>query len=170
LEKRAGEPGDVSAQAKAHLQLARLFINFQNPNLNYHRALKELETFRSLTPDDAKTTEIQNWLLALQTLEQSENEKEGSYKTVSLLRGEIAEVRGSLEQQRHENQTLQEKIGMITNKNVELKRALEQQTKKSQKLQESVEKLQEGNERLKATIERLKNLDRQMEEKRKQIK
>ena len=110
--------------------------------MDYKKALKELETFRSLAPEEAKTDEIQNWLSILRALDRSEKEL----------------------------QKRQERISLLTGENADRKMELEQQMKKVQKMQTNIEKLQETNARLKKTIEGLETLDLRIENKRKTVK
>ena len=50
LEKLTREPPKTSVRARSHLQLAFLYVNYRNPQLNYHRALQEMESYLSLAP------------------------------------------------------------------------------------------------------------------------
>jgi hypothetical protein len=142
LEKMIENYGAESVHANTHLQLAWLYANDKNPKMDYKKALREFETFRSLAPDEAKTDEIQNWLSILRALDRSQKEL----------------------------QQKQEAISLITGENAERKMALEQQMKKIQKMQANIEKLQESNARLKKTIEGLETLDLRIENKRKTVK
>jgi hypothetical protein len=69
LEKLAQDDSETSVRAKSHLQMAFLYVNYRNPQLNYTRALREMESYISLTPEKAQTDEIQNWLAVLQKIE-----------------------------------------------------------------------------------------------------
>jgi DNA repair exonuclease SbcCD ATPase subunit len=142
LEKMIENYGADSVHASAHLQLARLYANSKNPKMDYKKALREFETYRSLAPEEAKADEIQNWLSILRALDRSQKELQQKQETISLLTGE----------------------------NAERKMELEQQVKKMQKMQANFEKLQESNTRLKKTIEGLETLDLRIENKRKSVK
>ena len=142
LEKMMENYGAASVHANVHLQLAWLYANYKNPKMDYKKALKVFETFRSLVPDEAQSDEIQNWLSILRALDRSEKEL----------------------QQR------QERISLLTEENAGRKTELDQQTKKIQKMQANIEKLQQGNARLKKTIEGLETLDLRIENKRKTVK
>ena len=50
LEKLAHDHPDVSVRARSHLKLAFLYVNYRNPQLNYTRALQEMESYLSLAP------------------------------------------------------------------------------------------------------------------------
>lgn len=69
LEKIAKTHSDMSVQARAHLQLAMLFLDYKNPVVNYLRALRELEAYISLEPEGGKADEIQTWRALLNKLE-----------------------------------------------------------------------------------------------------
>jgi vacuolar-type H+-ATPase subunit I/STV1 len=69
LEKLAHEDSETAIRAKSHLEMAFLYVNCRNPQLNYTRALREMESYLSLTPGKAQTDEIQNWLAVLQKIE-----------------------------------------------------------------------------------------------------
>lgn len=69
LEKIAKMHSDTSVQARAHLQLAMLFLDYKNPAVNYLRALRELEAYISLNPEGGQTDEIQTWRALLSKIE-----------------------------------------------------------------------------------------------------
>ncbi|MCX5905882.1 MAG: hypothetical protein NTY64_01480 [Deltaproteobacteria bacterium] len=140
-EKRISDPDDPSIRAKAHLQLAWLYLDHRNPKVDYGRALKEFEAYLLLAPEGEKNEEIQNWL--------------------SILR--------ELEAQNRQNMKLQEQILAATKEMGEGRGMLERQVTMNKKLKEDLQKLQENNLRLKETIKKLKTLDRQMEERRRSI-
>jgi hypothetical protein len=65
LEKLAHDHPDVSVRARAHLKLAFLYANYRNPQLNYARALQEMETYLSLAPAEKQGEDFNNWLAVL---------------------------------------------------------------------------------------------------------
>ena len=69
LEKIAKTHPDVSVQARAHLQLAMLFLDYRNPAVNYLRALRELEAYISLDPEGGRADEVQTWRALLNKIE-----------------------------------------------------------------------------------------------------
>ncbi len=149
LEKLTRENPDPSVRAKSHLQLARLYTHYRNPQRDYPKGRKEFAAYLSLVPEGRKNDEIQNWVWVLEELEKSEKEAAG----------------------------LKAKMESLTGVNTETKEALSGQLKENQELQsrlESVEKtnrsLSEANRSLKEMIEQLKKLDLQMEERRKTIR
>jgi hypothetical protein len=68
LQAITEKPQDTHGRAMIHLQLALLYSHYENPTPNYHRALKELETYVSLYPEGGKADVIQNWLTMLKEI------------------------------------------------------------------------------------------------------
>ena len=75
LKKITRGKGRPVSKAKAHLELARIYYQFNNPGLNYARALKELEKYVALEPEKSNTLEIQNQLAVLRELEREKKAK-----------------------------------------------------------------------------------------------
>lgn len=69
LGKIAKTNPDVSVQARAHLQLAMLFLDYRNPAVNYSMALRELEAYISLDPEGGRADEVQTWRALLNKIE-----------------------------------------------------------------------------------------------------
>jgi len=65
LEKLAHDHPDVSVRARSHRKLAFLYANFRNPQLNYTRALQEMEISLSLAPAERQGEDFNNWLAVL---------------------------------------------------------------------------------------------------------
>jgi len=142
LEKLAREDPKASVRAQSHLQLAFLFVNHRNPQLNYARALQEMERFLSLSPDKAQADQIRNWLAVLR-----ETDHRGKDRT----------------EMEKRNQALQTQLER-------LQASLEKVQKVNVSLRDEVASLKEMNSKMIETLERLKSLDLQMEEKRSLIK
>jgi len=68
LKKLAREDPETSVQAKSHLKLAFLYVNSRNPQLNYSRALHEMESYLSMAPDKVQKDDFQNWLAVLREM------------------------------------------------------------------------------------------------------
>jgi outer membrane protein assembly factor BamD (BamD/ComL family) len=142
LEKLAREHPKTSVRAQSHMQLAFLYVNDRNPQLDYSRALQEMESYLSLSPDKGQTVDFQNWLAVL---------REMNYLRRDRIRmGE-------------KNQALQDRVE-------KLQTSLESAQKVSRSLHDEVANLKESNNKMREAIQRLKNLDRQMEERRDLIK
>ncbi len=97
LEKRASEHPDTSVRAQSHLQLAFLYLNHRNPQLNYARALQEMESYSSLTPGKAQTDDVQNWLAVLREVGKLQTGMERMQKTNKGLRDEVAGLKETIE-------------------------------------------------------------------------
>jgi len=142
LEKLAREDPATSVRANSHLKIAFLFVNSRNPQLNYSRALQELECYLSMLPAKAQRDDFQNWLAALREMD-----------SLSKYGIEIKKKNQSLRAQGDKLQAGMEKI-----------------QKTNIHLRDEVVTLKETNSKMIETIERLKILDYQMEEKRSLIK
>jgi len=142
LEKLAREQSKTSLRAQSHLHLAFLYVNYRNPQLDYSRALQEMEIYLSLSPDKAQTIDFQNWLAVLR---------------------EMKHLRRDRIRMGEKNRTLQDRIE-------KLQTSLENVHEVSRSLQDEVAKLKERNNIMREAIEGLKNLDHQMEERRDLIK
>ena len=156
LEELARENPDPSVRTKSHLQLARLYIDYQNPQRDYLKGCTEFAAYLSLVPADRKNDEIQNWVSALEELKKSEKEAAG--------------LRGKMESLRSENTETKVALSLQLKKNKELQNRLETLEKTNRSLIEANRGLKESNEKMKDTIEKLNILDRQMEEKRRSIR
>ena len=66
ITERKDEP---ALKAKAHLELVQIYYQFNNLDLNYARALEELEKYVALEPEKSNTFEIRNQLAVLRELE-----------------------------------------------------------------------------------------------------
>ena len=90
LEKLAREDPKASARAQFHLLLAFLYVNHRNPQLNYSRALQEMESYLSLAPAEAQTNDFQNWLAVLKEVGKLQTSLEKVQKANKSLRDEVA--------------------------------------------------------------------------------
>ncbi len=142
LEKLAQEHPETSVRAQSHLQLAFLYVNERNPQLDYSRALQEMESYLSLEPTQTHNDDIQNWLAVLR---------------------EVDRLRRDQLSLREKNRDLQIQIDKLLT-------SLGKAQEANKSLRDEVANLKETNNKMKETIEKLKNLDRQMEEKRRKIK
>jgi uncharacterized protein (DUF2236 family) len=149
LEKLTQEAPDSPAKAKLHLQLARLYTDYRNPQRDYPKGRKEFAAYLSLVPEGRKNDEIQNWVSVLEELEKSEKEAAGLKAKMESLTGENTETKETLILQLKKNQELQSRL---------------------ESLEKTNRSLTEANRSLKEMIEQLKKLDLQMEERRKTIR
>jgi hypothetical protein len=142
LEKLAHEHPETSVRAQSHLQLAFLYVDERNPQLDYTRALQEMESYLFLEPTQTHNDDIRNWLAALRETDRLRKDQ------INL---------------REKNRDLQNQIDKLLTSIGKT-----QETNKS--LRDEVTTLKETNNKMKEAIEKLKSLDRQMEEKRRRIK
>jgi len=90
LGKLAREDPKPSVRARSHLLLAFLYVNHRNPQLNYNRALQEMESYLSLAPAEAQTDDIQNWLAVLKEVGKLQTTLERVQKANKSLNDEVA--------------------------------------------------------------------------------
>ena len=111
LEKRASEHPETSTRAQSHLQLAFLYVNYRNPNLNYTRALQEMESYFSLTPTKQKTDDVQNWLAVLKEVGRLQTDMERMQKANKSLRDEeVGKLQSDLERMQKVNKSLRDEV------------------------------------------------------------
>jgi len=111
LEKRAREHSEASVRAQSHLQLAFLYMNHRNPQLNYARALQEMESYFSLAPGKAQTDYVQNWLAVLREVGKLESDLERMQKVNKSLRDEeVAKLQSDLERMQKVNKSLRDEV------------------------------------------------------------
>ena len=97
LEKLAHEDPKPSVRAQSHLRLAFLYMNYRNPQLNYTRALQEMESYLSLSPARTQTDDFQNWLAVLKEVEKVQTRLERVQKANKTLRDEVAVLKETIE-------------------------------------------------------------------------
>jgi hypothetical protein len=90
LEKHAREDPRASVRARSHLRLAFLYVDHRNPQLNYSRALQEMESYLSLAPAGAQTDDVRNWLAVLKEVGKLQTGLEKLQKSNKSLRDEMA--------------------------------------------------------------------------------
>ncbi len=144
VQEPAREPAEASSAAKAHLALARSYLSYRNPELNYPGAYREIKIYLSMAPESV-TDDLRNWAAALEEMERLRRRGE-----------DLGKKNAALQRQIEKLQVTQEKLQNNLEKTQETARAL----------REEVAGLKETNNKLKETLEQLKNLDLQMEEKR----
>jgi hypothetical protein len=153
LEKLAREDPAKSVRAKSCLQLAFLYVNYRNPQLNYSRALQAMEGYLSMSPTKAQKDDIQNWLAVLKEVDRVRKGKKGMEAENLEFHTRIRKLRTSLETENLELHTQIRKLRI----------SLEKAQETNRKVRDTVASLQE-------TIEKLKDLDYRMEEKRDLVK
>ena len=109
LERLAREAPETSVRAQSHLQLAFLYVNYRNPQLNYSRALQEMESYRSLAPAKAQTDDFQNWLAVLKEVGKLKTSLERMQKANKSLSDELASLKETIERLKSLDRQIEEK-------------------------------------------------------------
>ena len=115
LGNLAREDPKASVRARSHLLLAFLYVNPRNPQLNYNRALQEMESYVSLSPVEAQTDDIQNWLAVLR---------------------EVGKLQTTLEKVQKANKSLQDEVAGLKELNNKMKETIERLTNLDRKMEE----------------------------------
>jgi len=110
LEKLAREDPKAPVRAQSHLQLAFLYVNHRNPQLNYSRALQEMEKYRSLAPGKVQTDDFQNWLAALREMDQLREDWTEMAEKNQALQSRIDKLQNTLEKTQEANNKMREAI------------------------------------------------------------
>jgi hypothetical protein len=109
LEKLAREDPKTTVRAQSHLQLAFLYVNYRNPQLNYTRALQEMENYLSLAPGKAQTEDFQNWLAVLKEVGKLKTSLEKVQKANRSLSDEVAGLKETIERLKSLDRQMEEK-------------------------------------------------------------
>jgi hypothetical protein len=109
LEKLAREDPETSVRAQSHLQLAFLYVNHRNPQLNYSRALQEMESYRSLAPAKAQTDDFQNWFAVLKEVGKLKTSLERVQKANKGLSDEVAGLKETIERLKSLDRQMEER-------------------------------------------------------------
>ena len=109
LEKLARDHPETSVRAQSHLKLAFLFVNYRNPQLNYTRALQEMESYLSLVPTKGQTDDFKNWLSVLKETEKLQTGLEKVQKANRSLREEVAGLKETIERLKSLDRQMEEK-------------------------------------------------------------
>jgi predicted RNase H-like nuclease (RuvC/YqgF family) len=109
LERLAREAPEASVRAQSHLQLAFLYVNYRNPQLNYSRALQEMESYRSLAPAKAQTDDFQNWLAVLKEVAKLRTSLERVQKANKSLSDEVASLKETIERLKNLDRQIEER-------------------------------------------------------------
>lgn len=121
LEKLAREDPAVSVRAKSHLSLAFLHVNCRNPQLSYSKALREMESYLSMSPTEAQTDDFRNWLAVLKEVDRLRKDKKGIEGKNHDLQTQIEKMRISLKKVQEANKNLGEEVANLQKMIEELK-------------------------------------------------
>jgi outer membrane protein assembly factor BamD (BamD/ComL family) len=109
LEKLARDHPETSVRAQSHLKLAILSVNYRNPQLNYTRALQEMESYLSLVPTKKQTDDFNNWLAVLKEIEKLQTGLEKAQKATRSLREEVAGLKETIDRLKSLDRQMEEK-------------------------------------------------------------
>ena len=137
-----------TAAKNAHLKLAYLYSDHKNHRRNYHKAYKHLRSYIS-QEESSVDSEMLNWMASLKEIDRLSQQVAAQHEKINKIQGQL-------------KQSKKAKLA--------LSRANHKLTREEIKLREKNRKLEESNQNLKKTLEMLKNLDRRLEEKRKNFK
>jgi len=115
LGKLTREDPKASVRAQSHLLLAFLYVNHRNPQLNYSRALQEMESYLSLAPAEAQADDIQNWLAVLK---------------------EVGKLQTTLEKAQKANKTLHDEVAGLKETNSKMRETIERLTSLDRQMEE----------------------------------
>lgn len=113
LEKLSGEDPAPSVRAKSHLQLAFLYVNSRNPQLNYSRALLEMESYLSMSPVKVQQDDFQNWFSVLKELDRVRKDKKKMEEKNQDLQTRIGEMRISMQKVQDANKGLRDRVANL---------------------------------------------------------
>ncbi len=113
LERLTREEHDRSVRAKSHLQLAFLYVNPRNPQLNYSRALQEMESYLSMSPVEVQRDDFQNWLAVLKELDRVRKDKKGIEEKKQDLQIQVEKLRISLKTVQDANKNLDNEVAHL---------------------------------------------------------
>jgi chromosome segregation ATPase len=130
---------------KAHLELAQLYSNYKNPRRNYQKALRHLKVY-SASKDSAENDKTRNWMAALKEIDRLS-------KAIATRNKQIRGLQSQFDESKKTKLAIKKTNRKLTSEEI--------------KLREKNRKLEESNQKLQKTIEMLKNLDKRLEEKRK---
>ena len=113
LEKLAREHPRKSVRARSHLQLGFLYVNHNNPQLNYSRALQEMENYLSLAPTRTQADDFQSWLAVLREIGKLQTSLEKVQRVNKSLRDEVAGLKETIERLKTLDRQIEEKRSLI---------------------------------------------------------
>ncbi|MEP5766009.1 MAG: outer membrane protein assembly factor BamD [Halieaceae bacterium] len=120
LEAVVSQNPDSSSAQQAHYQLAQRYMSYKNPQRDYAKALRNLELYSRNNPDAARNQELQDWLAALQEIQQLSRDKR------------VARINAKLEESRQANLELKE-LNAELNKKIDMLKILDQAVEEKRK-------------------------------------
>ena len=110
LEKISREHVDTSVRAQAHLELASFYMDVRNPQLNYCRALQEMESYLTLSPNKTQPVDFQNWLAVLREMDHLREDWTEMAEKNQALQSRIDKLQTTLEKAQEANNKMRESI------------------------------------------------------------
>jgi len=133
LEKLAREDPKASVRAQSHLQLAFLYVNSRNPQLNYSWALQEMESYLSMSQAKAQKDDFQNWLGVLKELDHIRRDRKRMEEKNQGLQTQIEKLKISLEKVQEANKTLRDEVAVLK-ETIERLKSLDRQIEERRRL------------------------------------
>ena len=127
LEDIAQNHKSLSVRARAHLYTALAYIHYKNPSPDYSLALKHLDEYIALDPDNERIDEIVIWKSILLDLENSIRDHDELKKNYELLK--------------QENVRANKDWKYLYEEKEELSKTIEEQKKQIVNLEEKIKKL-----------------------------
>ncbi len=109
LEKLAHDHPEASVRSRSHLKLAFLYLNYKNPQLNYSRALEEMESYLSLEPTKKQGDDFHDWLAALKEIEKLQTGLEKAQRANRSLREEASGLKETIDRLKSLDRQIEEK-------------------------------------------------------------
>lgn len=144
LNRRLQQNANSSETGPVHLELARLYAHYNNHQRDYQKALEHLQAFIRLEQSPVDDN-IRNWLASLKEIDRLSKEIDAHGRR-------IAEMQDQLEESKKAKSALHRSNRKLRHEEI--------------RLRDKNRKLEASNQKLQKTIEMLQNLDRRLEEKR----
>jgi hypothetical protein len=109
LEKVAHDHPGASVRARSHLKLAFLYVNHRNPQRNYARALREMESYLSLSPAKRQGEDFNNWFAVLKEVGKLQAGLEKAQQANRSLREEAAGLKETIDRLKSLDRQMEEK-------------------------------------------------------------
>jgi len=126
LEILTREHPKTSVRAQSHLQLAFLFVNYRNPELDYNRAFREMKSYFSLTPANNQPDDFRNWLAVLQEIDLLSKDRTEMGNKNQALKTHIENLQNSLDEFHEANKNLCDEVANLK-ETIEILKRLDRQ-------------------------------------------
>ena len=147
LKKIVSKSPNSQQAKKAHLKMARLYLNHNNYRRNYRKAHEHMQAYRRLEKG-VTDEQTHNWIAVLREIELLSEELENRNR-------QMIQIQGELEKAKREKGSIKQSHRQLVQMEMELR--------------EENSRLEAHNQKLRQNIEMLKRLDRRLEEKRRHL-